>query len=290
MSFDIITDITRDEETAYSFLQQSQCIRRTAPPCGVCGRDMTYVRAGASRKYVWRCPSHKGHKVAPRMGSFWQNSNLPLVKLLQLAFFWSYNIPNKTCEEFTGLQTQSVVQWYQHFRDVCSHYLEQNPLRIGGPDVIVELDVSVVVKRKRNMDHPAPVRWRFGGVCPATQKGFLLMVPDSEASTLLPIIEEYVRPGSIIHTDGSASYSGIAKMKVQPPYVHRVDRATGGHTNHVEKYWGRANQKFKAMCGVQGSFVDSYLNEFQWREKFGKTGMDAFSNLLKHISVWYPTP
>lgn len=183
MSFDIITDITRDEDTAYAFLQQRRCIRRTAPNCNVCDRVMTWVRAGDGKRYVWRCPSHKGHKVSPRAGSFWQNFNLPLAKLLQLAFFWSYNIPNKTCEDFTGLHIQAVIQWYQYFRDVCSHYLVQNPIMIGDPNVIVELDQSLMAKRKYNMGHPVPERWVFGGICPATQEGFILFVPDRGSYT-----------------------------------------------------------------------------------------------------------
>lgn len=298
MSFDLISDITRDEDTAFTFLQERGCIRRTAPKCNVCDKVMTWVRAGDGKKYVWRCPSHKGHKVSPRVGSFWQNSNLPLTKLLQLAFFWSYSIPNKTCEEFTGVQTQAVVQWYQHFRDVCSDYFEQNPIRIGGPNVIVELGESVIAKQKHKMGRLVPERWVFGGICPATQEGFLLCVPDREAATLLPIIEEHVLPGSIIHTDGWASYDGIARINVQPLYIHHtvncsinsVDPVRGASTKHVGKYLQKAKRKFKAMCGVQRNFVDSYLDEFRWRQKFGKNGLDAFNNLLLHISQWYPTP
>lgn len=298
MSFDILCEIARDEESATIFLQERQCLRRTAPNCIICNRAMTWVKIGVVGKHVWRCPSHKGQKVHPRIGSFWENSRLPLAKLLQLAFFWSYSIPNKTCQDFTGVQSQAIVQWYQHFRDVCSHHLLQNPIRIGGPNTVVKLDVSVLPRRKRKMNHPVSDRWVFGGICPDTQEGFLVFVPDREPKTLFPIIEQHVCPGSIIHTNGQASYNGIARINVKPPYTHKtikhrvdsVDPVTGASTNPVEKHLQKARQKFKAMCGVQGTVIESYLDEFLWRERYGKEGIDAFENLLQHISHWHPIP
>uniref|UniRef100_A0A0P4W4A6 ISXO2-like transposase domain-containing protein n=1 Tax=Scylla olivacea TaxID=85551 RepID=A0A0P4W4A6_SCYOL len=294
MSFDFLIDIASDDDTAYAFLQERHCIRHATPKCIFCDRVMTWVKTGRGRDLTWRCPEHKSRKVRARSGSFWQNSQLSYSKLLQLAFFWSHSIQNKTCEEFTGLQNKTVIQWYQYFRNVCSHYLIQNPIMIGGPGVNVELDVPLMAKKRYNKGHLVPERRVFGGVCPDTQEGFLVLVPDSEATTLLPLIQEHVHPGSIIHTDGSASYKSISKMNVEPPYIHHTDNPDDPIKdvciNYVENYLTKAKNKFKTMCGIQGNFVDSYLDEFQWRERFGNTGMDAFNNLLLHISQWYPTP
>lgn len=294
MSFDFIIDIASDDDTAYAFLQERHCIRHATPNCIYCDRIMTWVKSGRGRDLQWRCPEHKSYKVRARSGSFWQNSQLSYSKLLQLAFFWSHNIQNKTCEEFTGLQGKTVTQWYQYFRNVCSHYLIQNPIMIGGHGVAVELDMPVMAKKRYKKGHLVPERLVFGGVCPETQEGFLVLVPDRAATTLLPLIQEHVLPGSIIHTDESASYKSIAKMNVEPQYVHYTGNSDGPvekvRISCVENYLIKAKNRFKTMLGIQQSFVDSYLDEFQWRERFGKTGMDAFNNLLLHISQWYPTP
>ncbi|XP_045121432.1 uncharacterized protein LOC123510360 isoform X2 [Portunus trituberculatus] len=288
MSLDLIADITRDEEATYAFLKQQNCILRTAPKCCICGRELTLVKCGRRIGAVWRCPSHKGNCISIRSGSFWEKSRLPLSKLVQLAFCWAYDHSNKTCEDLTGVNKNTVGQWYQYFRDVCSHHLIQNPIMIGGENLIIELDESVVTRRRDRTGHGTPERLVFGGFCPSTQEGFLVFVPNKEAATLLPIIQQYVRPGSIIHTDGLASYDGIGEIDVQPPYIHHrvdhsgdfVDPNTGASTNHVEeywrraeqkfraeKYWGKAKQKFKAMYGSQGNLLDPHLNEFHWRER-----------------------
>ncbi|MPC20535.1 putative transposase-like protein [Portunus trituberculatus] len=230
-------------------LDERHCIRHATPKCIHCDRLMTWVKSGRGIDFQWRCPEHKSHKVRARSGSFWQNSRLSFSKLLQLAFFWSYSIQNKTCEEFTGLQNRTVIQWYQYFRNVCSHYLLKNPIMIGGQGVIVELDVPIMSRKRLNKGQLVPERQIFGGVCPDTQEGFLVLVPDSEATTLLPLIQEHVHPGSIIYTDASASYKSIPKMNVEPRYVHCTDNPVC--INSVENYLAKAKNKFKTMCGIQ---------------------------------------
>jgi hypothetical protein len=56
---------------------------------------------------------------------------------------------------------------------VCSHYLEVHPIIIGGVNCIIEIDESVVSKRKYHVGRHVPERWVFGGVDPSTGKGFL---------------------------------------------------------------------------------------------------------------------
>jgi hypothetical protein len=46
----------------------------------------------------------------------------------------------------------------------------------------------------------------------------------------------------------------------------------------------------KSMSGTSEVLIPSYLNEFQWRQFFGKNENDAFNNILLHISQWYIVP
>ncbi|TRY63906.1 hypothetical protein TCAL_14323 [Tigriopus californicus] len=65
-----------------------------------------------------------------------------------LAWLWSYKTSvSDTCSQ-TGVAAKAVGQWFSFYRDVCSHWLEENPYKIGGPGVIVEIDESVIAKRK----------------------------------------------------------------------------------------------------------------------------------------------
>ena len=65
--------------------------------------------------------------------------------------------------------------------------------------------------------------------------------------------------------------------------LHFVDRATGVHTQTVESYWNRVKTKLKRMKGCDGDQLPSYLDEFMWRERYGKTGHEAMQNMMRDI-------
>ena len=99
------------------------------------------------------------------------------------------------------------------------------------------------------------------------------IVPDRSAATLLPIIQQHVRSGTIVHSDEWAAYNRVQHLphRVVNHSLHFVDPATSVHTQHAKSYWNRVKTKFKRMKGVHESMVPSYLDEFMWRERHGST-------------------
>ena len=63
------------------------------------------------------------------------------------------------------------------------------------------------------------------------------------------------------------------------------DPETRAHT--LWNLWKNLKQKFKRMLGVHGTQLESHIEEFLWRNMFGKTAKEAFDNVLLHISEWY---
>ena len=70
-------------------------------------------------------------------------------------------------------------------------------MQIGGPGRVVEINESVIARRK----YRVPERWAFGGIDPESNLGFLVLVGDRSAATLLPLIQQFIAPGSNIHSD-----------------------------------------------------------------------------------------
>ena len=86
----------------------------TACPIPACGRMMTWVRfANAQTSHCWRCPTHHGHKMSPRAGSFFENSRLPLRKILGVIWCWAKDLPNKQTIEMTGISERHVISWFK---------------------------------------------------------------------------------------------------------------------------------------------------------------------------------
>ena len=141
-------------------------------------------------------------------------------------------------------------------------------------------------------------RWVFG-MCDTSVEpalGYMELVPDRTASTLLPIIQAHVRPGTDIQSDQWRAYNSVAQLPNVASHstvnhsLNFVDPTTGVHTQNIESYWNRVKRKFKAMKGVSELQLPSYLDEFLWRERHGNTKREAFTNIIRDIANQYPLP
>ena len=98
--------------------------------------------------------------------------------------------------------------------------------------------------------------------------GYMQIVARRDAATLLPIIQQHVGPGTIIHSDQWRAYSRVASLPNVASHatvnhsVEFVDSTTGVHTENVESYWNRVKIKLKRMRGCHELELSGYLDEF----------------------------
>lgn len=190
-----------------------------------------------------------------------------------------------------------ILPWFSYFRDVCSHDLVNNPIRIGGPGMVVELDESLFTKAKYHRSHAlyAPQRWVFGMYDVARKIGFLVFVDDRSAPTLLPLIQQHILPGTLIYSDRWKAYNDSIHLPAVPPYTHDsvnhtenfVDPVTGACTNRVEAMWKRAKAKFKQMNGTTEAMVPGYLDEFIWRQVHADNPLEDFWRVIQVQNRWW---
>ena len=70
--------------------------------------------------------------------------------------------------------------------------------------------------------------------------GYMQIVNTRDAATLLPIINNHVAPGIVIHSDEWAAYnrvgclSNVSSHSTVNHSVTFVDTTTGNHTQHIE--------------------------------------------------------
>ena len=129
--------------------------------------------------------------------------------------------------------------------------------------------------------------------------GFMQLVARRDAATLLPIIRnhvDHVAPGTIINADQAAMYNrvgclpGVASHGTVNHSVEFVNSTTGVHTQHIESYWNRSKRKIKRMMGCLATELPGYLDEFMWRERYGRTQRLAFNSIIRDIAAQYPLP
>ena len=206
--------------------------------------------------------------------------------------WWVRQYPVTQAAEEAKISEATAVQAYQYLRDICSWRLTNvdSPLLLGGPGVVIQIDESLF-RHKPKVKHcrssiytfsgkcilsfqyhrgrpPQSDQWVFGMVdtshTPAL--GIITMVPQRDAATLLPIITQHIRPGSIVWSDQWAAYRRVQTLTPAAQHqtvnhsIEFINPTTGVHTQNIESYWNRVKTKFKRMKGVHESMLSSSLS------------------------------
>lgn len=263
--------------------------------CTKCGGPtrQSVLRSNIDRT-VWRC-EHRPcrHKINIRSGSFFQGSHLTLKELTQIIYLWSQGLNVTDVTIHVKVTGESVVQWFQYLRDLCSWDLINNPRPIGGAGHIVAIDESLMARRKRGNAQGRPVRekWVFGGVDLRTKEFFMEFVERRDAATLVPIIMRNILPGTTIWSDEWRAYGNLGNIaNYQHQRVnhslHYVDPVTGVHTNNIEARWNACKLTFRRKCGVLRRHYPSHLDEYMWRKR--REVSEIFSDILAVARRRYP--
>jgi hypothetical protein len=262
--------------------------------CSTCNVNMNTVmdkrRPDGCFLRCYRCKKTQ----SIRSGSFLTRSKLSLGQSLIFIYLWTLKLPAAQTAIMLGMSEQTVVDWSNFLREVCSakHLCESNP-SLGGPGCIVQIDESVIYKPKYHRGHALtePTKWIFGLYDVNKKVGAIEFVENRSKDSLLPLIRKHVKPGTEIHSDQWAAYADINTMDVDPPYIHKTvnhslwfkDPTTGVHTNNVEAYWCSVKRKFKMLNGTSRALTASYLDEHMYRERYGRTYPEMFNSILKDI-------
>ena len=127
-----------------------------------------------------------------------------------------------------------------------------------------------------------------GGIDTTTRQAFLVPVEQRNADTLLPIIQQYILPGTTIISDCWAAYNNIENLGYQHLTVNHtynfVDSITHAHTNNVDNFRMLSKIRSKKERGTKNDLLDSYMIEFMWRQVIG----DPFEGIICGVRDTYP--
>lgn len=141
--------------------------------------------------------------------------------------------------------------------------------RIGGKNIIVEIDESKFGKRKNHRGHTVDGVWVLGMVERTVDRKLILIPIDKrDKETLHRLINLFVKKESIIYTDKWRGYLGIEtdgyKHKTVNHSLHFKDPITGVHTNTIEGTWG-ALKKTIPNRNKNFNQIIPYLNLFKFK-------------------------
>ena len=125
------------------------------------------------------------------------------------------------------------------------------------------------------------------------QQGKLEIVDRRDAATLLPIIQEWVHPGTTVVSDGWAAYGGIPNLQQQ--YQHRwvnhqinfVDpNDPTVHTQSIASTWSAIKARLRNIGGTSPELLPTYFFDYMFRRYY--KNQNLFNYIIYWIRHYYP--
>lgn len=220
-------------------------------------------------------------------GSFFTRTKLGLGQCLHLLYLWSQKYSPSDAVFETKLNKNTITNFYQCFRDGCLEYVQNCTEKIGGPGKTVEVDESVIIKRKHNVGaiRGNMTAWIFGGICREDGKRFIVEVENRKAETLYREILLNIDTNSTIITDAFRAYKILDENGVIHEIVNHsknfVNPLNGANTQKVERMWRSAKEARKKYNGIPRNEIDGHLAEYIWRSNEEVTKRNAFRKALE---------
>ena len=259
--------------------------------CGQIARLILYRQSGSER-LIYRCTK----KGCQRKLSILK-TKIPQITYVSVLFWLMCSATYWQISIWSNVTDQTINKIRKKLRWAYVIYMNRHPVVLGGPDIIVQADESVLSRRgiisnpsSTSDDTPSTV-WILGAV--DENKNFIIKrVPNRQSETLRTTLEGVVRVGSILCTDGYPSYPSVA---ANLSCLHRIVNHSEGfvsqdgtHTNNIESFWSHLKSTMRKENGVMRANIDEWLAEYTFKRRYiiGETReefLKVFIEILKII-------
>ena len=141
---------------------------------------------------------------------FFNNLTSLSSQIFEFMYYWSREEDSidKIMHELEIGSPSTFVDWKNFCRDICAQHFINNPMQIGGPSHTVEIDESCFGKRKYDRGRMIQEQQRvFSGIDSEFRKCFMVPVDRRDVQTRLPIINQFILPGTTIISDEWRAYT-----------------------------------------------------------------------------------
>ena len=223
--------------------------------------------------------------------SVFTRSKIPANAALHILYCWAQECGRDYAAHECDVSPKTITNFYQAFRQACQYHIDNLPqIQIGGAGYNVEIDETLISKRKNNAGRILKEIWVFGGICRETGERFAVQVPNRNAATLIPLIQKYIAPNTTIHSDCWKAYRGISALPEN--YTHLtvnhsknfVDPVTGSHTQNIERMWRELKRVRRRYEGINRRDIDEHIAEYLWRCENGVNHSNCFPQSILLVS------
>jgi transposase-like protein len=174
--------------------------------------------------------------------SIFYNIKVPKSTIILDIDLWMQKSSFGLISRMTGLDLKSIWRIMIKVSGFLVPAYYNNFCKIGGNDVIVEVDESKFGKRKYNKGHKVEGVWVLGMVERTQERRIKLIAVDNRNSeTLTEKLTSSIYTDSVLYSDGWKGYKKLLERFTGHLTVNHslnyVDPETGCHTNTIEGNW-----------------------------------------------------
>ena len=188
-------------------------------------------------------------------------------KLLE---FFVAEVTARTAADLLGIQPNTAALFYRKIREVIAHHLDQDALEVFQGHV--ELDESYFGGiRKGKRGRGAAGKVIVFGLLKRNGKVYTIIVPDTQASTLMPVIAKKIAPDSVVYTDYWHSYNALDIAGFSHQRINHSNHFADGqnHINGIENFWNQAKRVLRKYNGIDRNSFPMFIKECEFRFNYG---------------------
>jgi transposase len=252
-------------------------------PCPRCQHQGRWFWVRGSKKYQHACRRH----VSVLEGTVFYRSNLSL-----MAWFYamlllcnsSIGVRSSTIRKQLGIGVKSNIRMVNLIRLQMAAY--DRPEMLGGLGKTVAVDELCIKSARHNDGTGRPNQLTIMGF---SCDNIVLagIVADRKQATILGAIERFVRPGSLIVSDGHASYKclrGLGWKHVALNHEQGIWAMNGFNTAGIETYWNVLKRTLSAYRMIWERHLWLYLAEAEFRYNHRRSALSNFDQLTGYFA------
>ncbi|KAJ8950091.1 hypothetical protein NQ318_017816 [Aromia moschata] len=238
--------------------------------------------------YVWIsecCPQRSSQCSA--------GSPHPPMVILKLLYHWACQTNIQNVTQWVKVDNLYVKGMFTWLRSVCTVALQTHVRQLGGPGIKVE--VGVISLGTTSQDgNQRQVKVEVLGILESKSKLIRLQAVEPQVdgdrnykkrfSKILEPIYQWVHPQSILVADLTVDKQTLHNMGFS--HVLQSTSSEYGSNRQIMEYLRRIVPRMfqNTLSLLSRQIIQQFLDELVWREWFGTSSLQAFSNLVIHLS------
>lgn len=261
--------------------------------CPYCGCTHTY----SCKDGRYSCPNcHK--KFSVTVGTIFENTKISLRKWFMAMYLVSSTKKGVSSHQLArDLGVTQKTMWFM-LHKIRGLYGITDEVELDG---VVEMDEMYLGGRETNKHESKKVAGTQGrstktktpifGMLERDGKVVAMKVEDTKGATLMPIVGQFVKEGTVTYTDEASIYCKLTENGYDHLFVNHGKReyvrSNDIHTNGIEGFWAHFKRVvFSTYHSVSKDYLPRYIDEqtYRWNTREWSSSMrfeDMFSKAVK---------